>query len=386
MCVNTTLHFDITSGIAGDMSLAVLYGLGLNLSEIETLVDKIAGVQITIIPERVSVNGIDATRLNIKLPHEHAHRKLSDIRDMIEKADLPDKVKNDAIGIFQIIAEAEGAVHGKTADDVHFHEIGALDSILDIVGFVYGVHRLGIDKITASKPVLGSGFVKCAHGKVPVPAPATLKILEGVAVKRTDEPNELTTPTGAAILKYYVSDFSTEYEGEIAGSAYSTGTITLKTMPNILRGTLIKNQSAKEQITVIETNIDDCSGEVIGALFDKLKNVSLDVFCTPLTGKKNRPAVQITVLCTDKNIDDAAEILFRHSSTAGLRYHKTDRIIMDRKIVQTDVRGEKVDVKVLSYKNIRKYSPEWSACEKVSVKLGLSAFEVYDLAKASMLD
>jgi len=385
MYANTTLHFDITSGIAGDMSLAVLHGLGLDLSEITDIVFKMTEKQVDIDVEKVFINGIEINRLKITMPHEHAHRKMSDIKSMIEKAELPAQVAADAIGIFSIIADAEGVVHGKPANEVHFHEVGALDSILDIVGFAYGIHKLGIKNISASKPVLGSGFVKCAHGKVPVPAPATLKILEGVNVTRTEEPNELTTPTGAAILKYYVKEFSSAYSGKILASAYSTGTLTLETMPNMLRGTLIDTPVICEQITVIETNIDDCSGEVIGSLFDTLLPQSLDFFTTAVTGKKNRPTIHLTILCENDKRDDIAKILFKYTSTAGIRFNKSDRIVMDKAILSTKVSGENVSVKVLTFGDIEKFSPEWDDCVKVAKKLGCAPTIVYDTAKANIL-
>jgi len=386
MYADTTLHFDISSGIAGDMALGVLYGLGLELSEVSDIVCRMTGQKINIRPEKVYVNGIASTRLNINMPHEHSHRTLADIREMILSAELPGKTAEDAVGIFSIIAEAEGAVHGKSPEEVHFHEVGALDSILDIVGFAYGVHRLGIKKISSSRPVLGCGFVKCAHGKVPVPAPATLKILEGVDVLRTEEPNELTTPTGAAILKYYVKDFSAGYEGKISGSAYSTGTLTLKTMPNILRGTLIESAAEKQQITVIETNIDDCSPEIIGGLHEKLKNLCLDFFTTAVSGKKNRQGVLLTILCKNEYAEKTAEILFAETTTAGVRYYKTDRIIMRREMVTVYVDNEPVKLKKLWYKDIVKYVPEWDDCAEASKKLNQPVMKVYSKAVSLGLD
>jgi len=385
MHANTTLHFDIVSGIAGDMALAVLHGLGLDLSEITDIIYKMTGKRLTISVEKVFVNGIETCRLKIDIPHEHAHRKMSDIKDMIEHSGLPEQVITDATGIFSIIAEAEGKVHGKPADEVHFHEVGALDSILDITGFAYGIHKLGIDKVTASLPILGSGFVKCAHGKVPVPSPATLKILEGVEVVRTDEPNELTTPTGAAILKYYVKEFGSGYTGKIVSSSHSTGTLTLKTMPNILRGTLITSANQNAEITVVETNIDDCSGEVIGSLFETLKDKCLDFFCTQTIGKKNRPSLHLHILCENDAVEDIAETLFAFTSTAGVRYHKTKRIIMEREVVETTVEGVVVRVKKLTYKGVAKFSPEWEDCVKASKATGTTPLAVYDKAKSLLI-
>jgi uncharacterized protein (TIGR00299 family) protein len=373
----------MTSGIAGDMALAVLYGLGLDLVEVTEIVHSITNRKVDITPERTYVNGIEAVRLKIDAPHEHAHRKMSDIRTLIENAPISDRAKTDAAGIFSIIAEAEAAVHGRKPEDVHFHEVGALDSILDITGFAYGIDRLGIRKISSGMPVLGSGLVKCAHGLVPVPAPATLKILEGAEVRRISEPNELTTPTGAAILKYYVKNFDNSYSGNIIKSTYSTGTKVFETIPNILRGTLIGKSavSSSETVTVMETNIDDCSGEVLGSLFTLLKDVCIDMFFTGVTGKKNRPSVLLTLLCRRENIRKAAELLFYHSSTAGVRYRTEDRIIMDRVFVTSEAFGNEIRVKKLSYGDIIKYSPEWDDCVKYSAEKGIPAMDIYTQAK-----
>ncbi|PLX67068.1 MAG: TIGR00299 family protein [Denitrovibrio sp.] len=384
MHANTTLHFDINSGIAGDMALSILHGLGLDLSEVTDIIYKITGKQLTIDTEKTFVNGIEATRLKINMPHEHVHRTMKTITKMVESSDLPEPVIKDTIGIFSIIADAEGIIHGKPADEVHFHEVGALDSILDIVGFAYGVHKLGIKSITSTMPVLGCGLVKCAHGKVPVPAPATLKILQDVEVKRTNEPNELTTPTGAAILKYYVKEFSPAYSGRVLASTYSTGTLELETMPNLLRGTLIAAASKANKITVIETNIDDCSGEVIGSLFSELKDEYLDMFSVSTIGKKNRPAIHLTILCENDKLEIIAKILFKHTTTAGLRHYATDRIVMDREIVETKVNNEIVRLKKLTYGEISKHSPEWDDCVSVGNKTGESPMSIYEKAKASI--
>jgi uncharacterized protein (TIGR00299 family) protein len=310
---------------------------------------------------------------------------MKDIREMLKGSGLPDEVIKDAEGIFSIIAEAEGKIHGMPAEEVHFHEVGALDSIFDIVGFAYGKHLLNIDNITSSQPVLGCGLVKCAHGKVPVPAPATLKILEGCDVRRIEEPNEMTTPTGAAILKYYVNDFSNAFSGKVINSAYSTGTKAFEAVPNILRGTLYESAVKTEQISLVETNLDDCSGEIIGSLFDTLKEDSLDVFTTAITGKKNRPAVVVSVLCSTSKVKDVTETLFSHTTTAGVRYQNMNRIIMEREFIDVDVDGEAVKVKKLSYGHKVKYSPEWADCLSAAERKGCAPIEIYEKAKSAAI-
>jgi uncharacterized protein (DUF111 family) len=230
--------------------------------------------------------------------------------------------------------------------------------------------------------VLGRGLVKCAHGKVPVPAPATLKILEGINVKRTEEPNEMTTPTGAAILKYYVKDFHSSFEGVVKASSYSTGTRVFETVPNILRGTLYCSGSKGEKVAEIKTNIDDCSPEVIASLFETLQAKTIDMTITQAIGKKNRSVSIITILCKPSDVEKISKELFRHTSTAGVRYNVLDRIVMDRNFVTSEVFGKKVNLKKLTFEDITKYSPEWDDCMKVAKETGKSPMEIYDKAKA----
>ncbi|WP_415238002.1 nickel pincer cofactor biosynthesis protein LarC [Seleniivibrio woodruffii] len=380
MSANTTLHFDIVSGISGDMSVGVLCGLGLDISEGAKLVSDMTGVSIGASVEQADVSGVMCGRLKLDLPHEHAHRTMKDIREMLGRSAFSEQVKKDAIGIFQIIADAEGAVHGMDPEKVHFHEVGALDSIFDIAVFAYGVEKLGIKRITSSLPVLGCGFVKMAHGTMPVPAPAVLKILEGVAIAPSSEQTEMTTPTGAAILKYYVKDYGT-FAGKIINTAFSTGTKTFMTVPNMLRGILLERVSQSD-LVMAETSIDDCTGEMMGRLYELFKGIAHDVTLTQSIGKKNRPVYLLNVLCSRPNLEKVAEILFANTSTAGLRHYPVDRIIMDRHMEETEVLGEKVAVKVLEYGGIKKFSPEWDDCVRVSEKLGMPASKVYEMAKA----
>ncbi len=362
------------------MSVGVLCGLGLDISEGAKLVSDMTGVSIGASVEQADVSGVMCGRLKLDLPHEHAHRTMKDIREMLGRSAFSEQVKKDAVGIFQIIADAEGAVHGMDPEKVHFHEVGALDSIFDIAVFAYGVEKLGIKRITSSLPVLGCGFVKMAHGTMPVPAPAVLKILEGVAIAPSSEQTEMTTPTGAAILKYYVKDYGT-FAGKIINTAFSTGTKTFMTVPNMLRGILLERVSQSD-LVMAETSIDDCTGEMMGRLYELFKGIAHDVTLTQSIGKKNRPVYLLNVLCSRPNLEKVAEILFANTSTAGLRHYPVDRIIMDRHMEETEVLGEKVAVKVLEYGDIKKFSPEWDDCVRVSEKLGMPASKVYEMAKA----
>ncbi|MGE4318434.1 MAG: nickel pincer cofactor biosynthesis protein LarC [Deferribacterales bacterium] len=369
------------SGISGDMSLGVLCGLGLDIVETAAIISDMVKTEINAGTEDVNVAGVMCKRLKLSLPHEHAHRTMKDIRRMLEGSAFDEKVIADSIGIFEIIAQAEGAVHGKDPEKVHFHEVGALDSIFDIAGFAYGVHKLKINSITSTLPVLGTGFVECAHGIMPVPAPATVKILEGVEIRPSQEPNEMTTPTGAALLKYYVKDFGS-FGGKILASACSTGNKTFETVPNMLRGVLLEQKSAKGGLVMIETGIDDCPGEMIGHLFTVLAQAAVDVTVCHAIGKKNRPVFVVNVLCHESEVKNCAEILFANSSTAGVKYYPVERIIMDREMITVNVMGEGVAVKKLTYGGTVKYSPEWDSCVAAAHRLNTAVMNVYEMAKA----
>lgn len=365
---NRVLYFDIHSGISGDMTLACMIALGADKNIIAEKLSELLNTEINIKIKKVFINGISANQLKLEYFDNAPFRKFSDIKFLINESSLSYAVKQNIIGIFTVIAEAESEVHGMPAESVHFHEVGAMDSIIDIAGFCIALELLHIKSVECSVPTLGRGFVKCQHGMIPVPAPAVLKILKGMQIKRIDEPNEITTPTGAAFLKYFCKNTSYEFNGKILADSYSTGTKTLKTVPNLLRTLIYEiNDAQNDDIIEIKVNIDDGRGENLGFLMDKLlASEALDVSFSPIFMKKNRPAYSLEVLCKKDNFSAVTNIILLNSTTAGFRYIEKKRIVMDRYFENHEYKNVNIAVKVLSYENINKFQPEWSDCVKAS--------------------
>ncbi|WP_022851381.1 nickel pincer cofactor biosynthesis protein LarC [Limisalsivibrio acetivorans] len=376
-----TLYIDMHAGLSGDMSLAGLIGLGLETGELGDMLSRLTGRDIQVSVENVLVSGISACRLSLNLPHEHAHRHLSDIEEMLGNGVLSQDDALRALKVFRKLAEAEAEIHGTTPEKIHFHEVGALDSIADIAGFCWGLGRLGIERIAVSKPMLGHGSIKCAHGIMPVPAPATLKLLEGIEVIRTDEPNEITTPTGAAIISALADEVSVRFTGNILRSTFSTGTKVLETFPNLLR-MIILEEVELESVYVLNTDIDDASGEDLAGVMDALSIEGvLDISYTPRFGKKNRPGWRIEAVVEKKGIEPLTAFILERTSTAGVRYYPVLRSIMQRRIERVEVFGSAVCVKVLEYQGIIKFSPEWEDCLRASKETGRRPSDIYTAAK-----
>ena len=367
----------MNSGLSGDLALAGICQLGCDAGNLEEVLSSAAGVKISLELEDRNVSGIMCKKLKLELPHEHKHRNLDDIKKIIDKSALSDRAKLNADACFTNIAEAEAHVHGISIDKVHFHEVGALDSIVDILGFVHCVEELGIHQILCSTPKVATGTVKCAHGVMPLPSPATLRLLEGSEVIRLDENAELTTPTGAAIIKTFAT-VTEVFSGKILKTAYSTGNNVFRNIPNICRSILIEDGQNNDRVLEMSTNIDDMNPEGVGPVIAGLLNLgALDVFYTPVYGKKNRPAVVVTALVRESLRETAAQFLFRNTSTAGLRYRPLERIVMDRVVSPIDEDGQLVGIKKLTYKDIEKYSVEWDDCEKAAERLNIAPYEVY---------
>ena len=322
--------------------------------------------------------------------HDHPSRGYREIRALIESSTLSDFVKRHAIGIFQRIAIAEGKIHGVKPDDVTFHEVGALDSIADIVLACAGIEALNIDHIAVSPLAEGRGWIDTAHGRFPVPAPATLEILTGIPLASIDEPAEFITPTGAAIVAEFAKEFGPMPAMKIEKIGYGAGTRVHETRPNVLRAILGEAASAaqpidgyeRDTITRIETNIDDLSPEIIGAATEHLlKAGALDVFLTPIQMKKNRPAVQLTVLCEDSAIPGIAELIFRETTSFGIRMDKVDRLKLERKFEQVKTSYGEVTVKIglLAGQEIQ-ISPEFDSCKSLSEKTNHPVRAIYEAA------
>jgi len=332
MSSNRIAHFDCFSGISGDMTLGALIGAGVSADAIRSGLDSLQ-LPITMDVEETLRGCFVATQVTIKGPDEQPHRFLRDIQTIIEAGRLTQKQRDLALAIFRRIGAAEAAAHGMELDKVHFHEVGALDSIADIVGAAIGLDLLDVDEFTSRPVPTGHGTVKAAHGLMPVPAPATAALLQGVPLAPSPIQSELTTPTGAAILTSVVTRWLDSPVMTIESIGYGAGQKDFAEQANVLRlfvGTrnesnpLIGYQS--DEIWVLETNLDDVSGEIVGYCFDRLLAAgALDVFTLPIQMKKHRPGVLLTVLVDDAHLATAEEILFMETGTLGLRRRRAQR-------------------------------------------------------------
>lgn len=371
------LYLDMISGIAGDIFLSLMGQLYGDFEEISAELSKFLDTEITLSLEEKFVNGIRAYKLNLKISKEpHIHRTFKDIRKMLESSHFDENVKSDAIEIFRIIAETEAKIHGKNIDEVHFHEVGAIDSIIDIVGAAWFYNKLNRPMINSSYFRLGNGFINSHHGVIPVPAPATLEIVRDCNFERLDIDEELTTPTGAAIVKFYSKGFTRKVCGKVKDIFYATGSKTFERYPNLI--SLLKLEDVDDEgIIEIQTNIDDMDAEKFGFLMEKLFEVgALDVFYTPIYMKKNRPAYKLSVLCKEEPFDSIVNVIFKFSSSSGIRFSKIDRIVMHREIKNFNFKGMDVRLKVYRYNDIEKVKVEWEDLKKLSQILNIPPLEL----------
>lgn len=377
------LYLNMTSGISGDMTLALLISLGADKDKISNILSKILNQKVELCLETVWRQAVACNKLNIKCSIEgEPFRHFSDIKKMIESAECKDSVKTNAIKSFEIIAEAESKVHGIDIEEVHFHEIGAVDTIIDLLGVSIALDDLGIKKISSNIVPLGTGFINAAHGLMPLPAPATLKILHNIPVNKLDVEGELVTPTGAAILKTYVSDFTNLYTGKIIKDSYATGEKEFNGVANMLQGIILEN-GYSDEIIQISTNIDNMTGEHLGFLYEKLmEQKALDVTFIPAFMKKNRPAYIVNIILSEKDKENMIYTLFKYSSTIGMRIEKMNRITMTRKIVEKEVLGEKIRIKEITYQDIKRCSPEYEDIKRIADIKNISIEEVLKYFRA----
>lgn len=338
-----TAYFDCLSGISGDMTLGALVDLGVEAGAIQSAVQSMGLPELKIGSAEVKKCGFRAVSISIEHPPEHAHRHLHHITEMIDRAtEIEPMAKETATQIFQQVAIAEAKVHGTTLEKVHFHEVGAIDSIADIVGAAVALHSLGIQRIIASPVPTGTGSITIAHGRVSVPAPATAELLCGIPIAPSTIEAELTTPTGAAILKACAESFGPVPAMTIAAVGYGAGTMDLDGQANVLRvllGTTADSAAHLEsdQVVVLETNIDDSTPEQLADCANRLLQAgALDVFQTPCTMKKGRAAVILSVISSGTDVDDLEQIIFLHSSSIGIRRFLADRHKLQRRSVTVE--------------------------------------------------
>src|SRR5262249_41470866 len=320
--------------------------------------------------------------------HSHGEstlaKSLPHIRDLIRKSDLSDFVKRHSVSIFQRIGEAEAKTHGIPIEQVHFHEIGAVDSIVDIVLATVGIESLGIERVYFSSLYDGQGSFRCGHGEYPLPAPATLEILKGIPIAQIPIPFELITPTGAAIVAEFQHSVGLLPAMRPEKIGYGVGRRDLLNRPNVLRAVLgeLERDEAPERITELQANIDDLSPEILGAAQERLFTAgALDVFLVPIQMKKNRPGTILTVLCRPQEREAMQEILFAETSTFGIRYREIDRVSLEREIVQVETSAGSVQIKVGRRRGrIVQASPEFESCDSVARKSQQPLKRIYEIA------
>ncbi len=379
-----TAYFDCYSGISGDMILGALIDIGLEEDYLKKELEKIkiSGYEIKV--DNIVKKHINGTDVTVKIKEKQKNRGLKEIQNLIENSNLKEDVKKLSKQIFFKLALAESKIHNVPVEKIHFHEVGAIDSIVDVVGAVIGIKKLKLTNIYCSLLPLGKGFIICSHGKIPIPAPATLEILKNTPVYSTNIPHELVTPTGAAIITTVAQQFGTMPTMKINKIGYGAGKTDME-HPNFLRIVLGETQQDYnfDTTTMIETNIDDMNPEIYGYLVEKLyENGALDVFFTHIQMKKNRPGVKLSVISSGENVNNLADIIFNETSTFGIRFYETKRIklMFEKQKIKTKY-GE-INVKIGRLKNqIITISPEFEDCKKIADKFNLPLKNVYEIAK-----
>jgi uncharacterized protein (TIGR00299 family) protein len=382
------VHFDCFSGISGDMTLGALIDAGVDAEAVRTAVASL-GLPITLKVEKVRKGGFAATYVQVEAPDEHKHRHLHHVEEILSRGSLTPRQRELALRIFRRVAEAEATVHGVPVEKVHFHEVGALDSIADIAGAAVALDLLGAERFTSRPVPTGCGTVRCAHGVMPVPAPGTAELLRGVPLAPSAIEAELTTPTGAAILTAVVQEWTATPAMTVERVGHGAGTRNFPEQPNILRVFVGEAQGLQpggfeaDQVWVVETNLDDVPAEVVGYCYDLLFAAgAVDVYTAPIFMKKNRPGVLLSVLCPEAALAAVEEVLFRETTTLGVRRYPAARHKLHRKehTVQTPwgpVRGK------VGWREGRPpvFSPEYDDCARVAREQKVPLREVYEKAQ-----
>lgn len=378
------LYYDCFSGISGDMNLGAMIDLGVEESLLRTELEKLNLQGWELIIEKGQKHGITGTKVTVRqTKHEHVHRHLSDIEKIINDSCLDANVKNLSLKIFSIIAEAEAKVHGIPVSKVHFHEVGAIDSIIDITGAAICFDAINPDAVIVSEIELGSGFVKCEHGTLPVPAPATAEIVRNLPVRKGELGFEATTPTGAAILAALGTEFGSGHSMKITRTGYGIGHKDHPEIPNLLRvsigETVAKSQNIKEAL-LIESNIDDMNPEFYEYISEKLyKAGAADVYVSQVIMKKGRPGAVLKVICEPGLEDTMKEIIFTESTTLGIRTFEFRKEILEREYGKIVTDYGEITIKK-SYYNGTPVSmkPEYEECKRVADEKGIPVKVIYN--------
>ena len=378
-------YFDCFSGISGDMSLGALIDLGAPVDWLQSELSQLPldGFQLTITP--VMRNGIRATFVHVEIEDSGPSRDYKTIKSLLEDCPLSDAVKSRSLTIFERLALAEAGIHGCAPDEVHFHEVGGVDAIVDIVGTALCLEKLGINQVISSRIPMGSGFVDCQHGKLPVPAPATIEILKDVTIYGTDVACELVTPTGAAIITSLAETFGPMPPMRVDKIGYGAGQRDLADRPNLLRiitgsPAASSDELVTDEIIILETCIDDMNPELFGYIMEQLfSDGALDVYWIPLHMKKNRPGTMVQVLCEEADKDRLIQRLLSETTSLGIRYYKATRKILAREHLTIQTSFGKIQVKrVKDPDGSERLVPEYDVCREIALKRNLPLRVVYD--------
>jgi uncharacterized protein (TIGR00299 family) protein len=378
-------YFDCFSGASGDMILGSMIDAGLSPHLLREELRKLQIPTVRLRMKKVLKGGISATQVIVEGKSEKRHhRNLKEMLKIIDRSSIEAGVKEKSREIFHRIASVEARIHRKPMEEIHFHELGGLDSIVDIVGSVWSLRQMGIDELYVSKINVGTGFVKCEHGILPVPAPATLALMKGKPIYSSGVERELLTPTGAALLTSLGSKFGPMPVMKVEKIGYGAGRDDLP-HPNLLRlmiGTSLGN-SEKERVTIIETNIDDMNPQFYDFLMERLFKMEVrEVFLTPILMKKSRPAILLTVICTPERLSSVIEFLIKETTTLGLRWREEERSCAEREMLNLQTRYGKVRFKLARWEGrMVNLAPEYEDCKRLALKKRVPLKEVFEEAR-----
>jgi uncharacterized protein (TIGR00299 family) protein len=378
-------YFDCFSGASGDMILGSLIDTGLSAQRLRGELKKLRIPTVRLKAEKVLKRGVAATQVTVEGRNEkRSHRNLKEILKIIERSSVEADVKEKSTEIFERIASVEGKIHRMPKEEIHFHELGGLDSIVDIVGSVWGILQLGIEKIYVSRVNVGGGFVTCEHGVLPVPAPATLSLMEGKPIYSSGVERELFTPTGAAILTTLGSEFGSMPLINIERVGHGAGRDDLP-HPNLLRLIIGTSESTpgKERVVVVETNIDDMNPQFYDYVMERLFAMEvLEVFVTPVLMKKNRPGHLLTVICPSEKLSPVTTFLLRETTTLGLRWHEEERAKTDREILPLQTKYGRIRFKLARWEGkVINLSPEYEDCKRLALEKRVPLKEIFEEAR-----
>lgn len=394
-----TLYFDCFAGASGDMILGALLGAGLEERHLLEQLSLLGLEGYEVEAGTVDRSGISATRAMVRVPHEHAHRHLGDILKIIYDSGLSERVKERAARIFSRLAEAEARVHNLPVERIHFHEVGAMDAIIDVVGACVGFEALGIERFASSALHVGSGMVEMAHGRFPVPPPAVAELLKDAPIYSSDITGELVTPTGAAIISTVASSYGALPKMKVERVAYGAGSRDYPRFPNALRiivgeseveeitrDSKLEHQPAEERLVMLETNIDDMAAQRFGYLMERAFELgALDCFFTPVQMKKNRPGVLVSILCGPGARDKLSEMLFTETTTLGVREVEVKRRALRREVINVETRYGTIDVKVAHLNGqVINEMPEYEQCLAAARRAGVSLSVVEDEVRVAL--